>query len=118
MKFLKGLNIAFAVIGVLFTLYDAVTAGSKQKEREQKLRAAKEDIRQNFNAEAQKVYSSLMASAREKVRALTASEHDSLNETLQKVAQQRSLAAQRQEKLSGLLDAEQKLMDEIEAARS
>lgn len=118
LKFLKGLNIAFAVIGVLFTLYDAVTAGSKQKEREQKLRAAKEDIRQNFNAEAQKVYSSLMASAREKVRALTASEHDSLNETLQKVAQQRSLAAQRQEKLSGLLDAEQKLMEEIEAARS
>lgn len=118
LKFLKGLNIAFAVIGVLFTLYDALTSGSKQKEREQKLRAAKEDIRQKFNAEAQKVYSGLMAAAREKVHALTASEHDSLNETLRKVAQQRSLAVQRQEKLSDLLDAEQQLMEEIEAARS
>ena len=66
LKITKGIAVfgkVLGVVGALYSLYSAFTAGDKAKEAEQKIRAARDEVRQNFQAGAAEVYGQLMQAA-------------------------------------------------------
>lgn len=116
--FAKFLNSAFAIGGVLCALYTLYTSEEKQRKNAQELNAAKNKIREKFTDEANATYENLLKVARETIQELLEKGSTLLDEKLQEVKKQRSLQEMRKEELSALLDAEEQLMKEIEAAMS
>lgn len=64
----KGLSIfgaALGALGVVYEIYKAVTEGEKVKDRETKMREARQEIQQKFNEDADAVYSDCIRVAHE-----------------------------------------------------
>jgi len=119
LKITKGIAVfgkVLGVVGALYSLYSAFTAGDKAKEAEQKIRAARDEVRQNFQAGAAEVYHQLVQSAEAQLAERIDPVIQELEENVQAFEDRKAHIAAYAAELSALSARERDLLQDIQAA--
>lgn len=107
-KFLGGVAV---IASLLYTIYDAVQSDEKQRENENNLREARDNIRQQFHKMAEEAYTKLLSDGRQEVEKKLADATQDVERHLTEIAEGRMLQAKRQEELGALQQKADALID-------
>ena len=114
-KYTKLLGGAVVVASCLYEFYHVVQSEEEQKEKENKLREARDSIRQQFQEMSEKAYTELLATGRQQVEAELSEAEQDVERHLTDIEEARTLQATRKEKLASLQQETDALIDLMEA---
>ena len=113
-KALGTIGVVLSIISVLKNIYDLITSEDKQRDNEEKVRDARNDVRKEFNNWANKAYEELTKAVETQMNNLMDAEITETKKVLQTFQDRRDLLKLRKEKLDDIFAKEQKLMQDIE----
>lgn len=113
-KYLSGLGTILAVVGAVSAVWSILTAGDKQKEREQQIRQAKRDIQSKFDECANSLKIQLADGVNQYMRESFDKTLEERQEKIREIQQKRIVAKQNSQAFEALLTKEQALMQDIQ----
>ena len=113
-KALGTIGVVLSILSVFKNIYDLVTSADKQKENEEKVRDARNDVREKFNNWANQAYEELTKAVETQMSKIMDAEITETKKVLQTFQDRRDLLKLRKEKLNDIFAKEQKLMQDIE----
>lgn len=119
LKIAKGfgwIGVALQVGGLLYTAYQGMTGGSKQKEAEAKLREVRDQLSAQFNEVANDLYTQMITNAKEALRRQTEPLREELQAVLRGFADRRERNEETETELGRLLLRTEKLLDALNQA--
>ncbi len=119
LKITKGIAIfgkVLGAVGAIYSLYSALTAGDKAAEAEQKIRAAREDVRKKFEDGANQIYSELIGAMHTRLAEQLDPMIDELKSNVQVFEDRKATIAAYSTELQDLNERTQQLLTEIQSA--
>lgn len=113
-KALGTIGVVLSILSVFKNIYDLVTSVDKQRENEEKVRDARNDVREKFNNWANQAYEELTKAVETQMSKIIDAEITETKKVLQTFQDRRDLLKLRKEKLDDIFAKEQKLMQDIE----
>ena len=118
LKITKGIATfgkVLGVVGTLYSLYSALTEGEKAQEAEQKIRAARDEVRQQFQDSATQVYGEIMRAMQARFAESIDPVIEQLENNVQAFEDRKTQMAAYTEELQALAGRTQALLQEMQA---
>ena len=112
-KSISSIGAAIGVIGAVYGLYSALTSGDKQREAEEKLKKARDSVKNDFMSIGEEVFNKIMEKANDYMRSNINLIIDSYDKELKEIQDNDKRAIIVNDNLNKLLNRTQNLIDKI-----